>query len=85
MAKELSLKDFLDSEKMPDLANLSFEKGMKILEELVGSIESGSFSLDKSVTAYERGTALMTFLKQQLEGAEKKLKTIQLPNNSSSK
>ncbi len=79
MAKELGLKDFLDSEQAPDLGGLSFEKGIKILEELVQGVETGNLSLDKSIKAYERGSALMAHLRQLLEGAEQKLKLIQVP------
>jgi exodeoxyribonuclease VII small subunit len=80
MAKALTLKDLLESDKLPDLQSLAFENGIKILEELVEGVETGNFSLDKSIIAYERGSALMAHLKSQLEGAEQKLKMIQLPS-----
>ena len=77
MAKELTLKDLVESEGNPDLSNLAFEKGLKLLEELVQGVESGSLPLEKSIKAYERGAQLMSHLKGLLEGAEQKLKVLQ--------
>jgi exodeoxyribonuclease VII small subunit len=79
MAKELTLKDLVEAEANPDLNNLAFEKGLKLLEELVQGVESGALPLEKSIRAYERGAMLMNYLKGQLEGAEQKLKVLQQP------
>lgn len=79
MAKDLTLKDLVDAEKLPDFTGLPFEKGLKLLEELVQGVESGTLSLDRSIQAYERGAALMNYLRGLLEGAEQKLKVLQMP------
>jgi len=79
MAKELSLKDLVETDATPDLGGLAFEKGLKLLEELVQGVESGSLPLEKSIRAYERGALLMNHLKSLLEGAEQKLKVLQQP------
>lgn len=79
MAKEFTLKDLVEIETSPDLSSLAFEKGLKLLEELVQGVESGSLPLEKSIRAYERGALLMNHLKGLLEGAEQKLKVLQQP------
>jgi exodeoxyribonuclease VII small subunit len=58
------------------LEKLSFEQGMALLEELVGSVESGKLSLDSAVTTYERGTQLLELLRSHLTKAEATLKRI---------
>jgi exodeoxyribonuclease VII small subunit len=79
MAKEITLKELVDSEKKIDYSSLSFEKGIALLEELISNVEGGSLPLDKSIQAYQRGAELMTHLRGLLEGAEEKLKILQLP------
>jgi len=79
MAKELSIKDIVDADNNPELSGLAFEKGLKLLEELVQGVESGNLPLEKSIRAYERGAILMSYLKGLLEGAEQKLKVLQQP------
>lgn len=79
MAKELNLKELVEAENNPDLSGLAFEKGLKLLEELVQGVESGNLPLEKSIRAYERGSILMNHLKGLLEGAEQKLKILQQP------
>ena len=83
MAKELTIKELVDAESNPDFAGLAFEKGLKLLEELVQGVESGSLPLEKSIRAYERGAVLMNYLKSLLEGAEQKLQVLQQPAKES--
>jgi len=59
------------------IKGLSFEQGLKLLEELVAIVESGSLPLDRAVTSYERGTALLQHLRSQLSGAEERLRILQ--------
>lgn len=59
------------------IQSLSFEQGLKLLEELVAIVESGSLPLDRAVTSYERGTALLQHLRGQLSGAEERLRILQ--------
>jgi len=58
------------------IANLKFEDGLAILEDLVGKVESGRMPLDRSLEAYELASELVTFLRGLLGEAEGKLKTI---------
>jgi len=76
MAK-LKLKELLESEKMDTLTkDLSFEDGMKLMEELLDQIEDNSNNLDFAVNAYSKGSKLLELLKAQISAAEKKLEII---------
>jgi exodeoxyribonuclease VII small subunit len=55
---------------------LSFEQALKLLEEVVTSVESGSLPLDRAIGSYEHGTALIKHLRQLLAGAEEKLRVL---------
>jgi len=77
-SKEMKLEDLLGSEKPETLlTDLSFENGLKLLEELVGRVESGALPLEKAISSYEKGVALIEHLRKQLSGAEEKLKMLQ--------
>ena len=76
MAETLNLKDLLADEGEKKVPEVSFETGLKLLEELVGKVESGSLPLDKAVLSYERGVSLITHLRAVLKGAEQKLQTL---------
>jgi len=76
MAESLSLKDLLAEEGQTKVSDVNFESGLKLLEELVGKVESGSLPLDKAILSYERGVALITHLRGVLKGAEQKLQTL---------
>lgn len=65
-----------DSAKI--IAELNFEDGLKLLEELVSKAESGSMSLDNAIASYEQGTKLIEKLRALLSGAEEKLKVLQV-------
>ncbi|MFM1847348.1 MAG: hypothetical protein RL417_822 [Pseudomonadota bacterium] len=77
MAKVIGFDELLDEKGQTKLKDLSFEEGLKLLEELVTKVESGSLPLDRSVLAYERGVALMDHLRGLLSAAEKKLEMLQ--------
>lgn len=75
--KTLKLSDLLDSgDGAKRISELSFEGGLKLLEELVESVEAGTLSLDKSIVSYEKGAALISHLRNLLSGAEEKLKIL---------
>ena len=81
MADQLSLQDLLGKETTKELLHgPSFEQGVKLLEELVSKVESGSLALDKAILAYERGALLVEHLRGLLSGAEEKLKVLQRPS-----
>jgi exodeoxyribonuclease VII small subunit len=78
MAKAVTLKELLTAEDLDaKVAELSFEDGLRILEELVEQVESGALALDKAVLSYERGVALIERLRGLLSGAEEKLRLLQ--------
>ena len=81
MAKsELSVEQLLSDEKVKEkISSLSFEQALKLLEELVGSVEGGALPLERSITSYERGVALVDHLRGILTGAEEKLRVLQAP------
>ena len=83
VAKPMTLKDILLEEDVSSkLAEVSFEDGLKILDELVEKVESGTLALDKSILSYEKGVMLIEHLRKQLAGAEAKLKVLQKTNVS---
>lgn len=55
---------------------LSFEQALKLLEEVVVSVESGSLPLDRAIGSYEKGTHLIQQLRKLLSGAEEKLRIL---------
>ncbi len=78
MPKEVTLKALLTEERPSDrVKEYKFEEGMKILEELVVSVESGALPLEKAIQSYEVGANLIGHLRGLLSGAETRLKTVQ--------
>lgn len=55
---------------------LTFEEGMKRLEEIVTSLEKGSVALEDSMTLFTEGTKLSQDLQKILDEAESKIKMI---------
>ena len=55
---------------------LTFEQALKLLEEVVTSVESGSLPLDRAIGSYEHGSALIKHLRKLLSGAEEKLRVL---------
>ena len=77
MSKSLNIKELLSSSDLPALLEgISFEHGIKLLDELVGSVESGSLALNDSMRSYEVGVQLSERLRSMLDGAEQKLKLL---------
>ena len=60
------------------IENISFEKALSELEEIVRALESGKAPLDESIEAYERGIALKTFCEKKLKDAQLKIEKITL-------
>ena len=78
MAKSITLKDLLAGENVDEaLKELSFEDGLKLLEELVQRVEAGSLPLDTAIKSYEKGVLLTEKLRQLISGAEAKLEILQ--------
>lgn len=78
MSEGISLNDLLSDKQSKKISEISFEHGLKLLEQLVAKVESGTLSLDQSLLAYERGAQLMQQLRALLAGAEEKLKVLQI-------
>lgn len=80
MVKKVNLESLLTTEDNEALiSELTFEEGLKMLEELVSKVESGSLALDKAIVSYEKGVKLIDRLRSLLSGAEEKLKILQKP------
>ena len=60
------------------IVSLSFEEAMKELETIVRRLETGEQSLEDSITAYERGTALRQHCEKILKEAALKIEKITL-------
>ena len=65
----------------PDIASLSFEEALKMLEDIVRQLESGQVRLEEAVTAYERGTLLKRHCEQRLAEARAKVEKISVGPN----
>ena len=79
MSKKVNLEELLkntDSDKL--IAGLSYEDGIKLLDELVVKVEKGELSLDNAMHSYEKGMKLIERLRSLLAGAEEKLKVLQV-------
>ena len=76
--KTVSVADLLlPQAKIEAIAELSFEDGVALLEELVTKVESGTLPLEQAVIAYERGTSIRDHLQGLLKKAEAKLQIIE--------
>ncbi len=61
-----------------DIANLSFEKALAMLEEIVARLEAGKVDLEESIKIYERGEALRKHCEAKLAEAEARIEKITL-------
>ncbi len=53
-----------------------FEDDLKDLEAIVTQIDSGELSLEESISAFERGVALVRSLNQKLDEVERKVELL---------
>ncbi|QHI95803.1 exodeoxyribonuclease VII small subunit [Aristophania vespae] len=58
------------------LKDLSFEDALSELETIVRNLEGGQLTLEKAITAYERGAALRQHCEARLGEAEMRVKAI---------
>ena len=78
MAKAVTIETLLGGDiSVEQLKGLTFEQALKLLEDVVGGVESGNLPLDRAINSYEKGTALITHLRGLLSGAEEKLRMLQ--------
>lgn len=54
------------------MAELSFEKALAELEDVVSKLEKGGLSLNESLSLFEKGVKRAKFLREELGKAEKK-------------
>ena len=57
---------------------IAYEAGIAQLEALVERMESGEFSLEETLSAYERGAALHAQLNTILERGERRIQALQI-------
>ena len=55
------------------MANLTFEKAMKKLEQIVRELESGDQPLEKAIKKFEEGVQLSKFCSEKLDDTEQKI------------
>jgi exodeoxyribonuclease VII small subunit len=78
MAKSVTLEGLLSGEvSQEQVSACTFEQGIKLLEEVVTSVEAGNLPLDRAIGSYEKGTFLIQHLRTLLSGAEEKLRVLQ--------
>ena len=78
MSEGITLDQLFAAQNIDEIAGgLSFEHGLRLLEDLVAKVESGSLSLENSIASYEKGVRLIQYLKALLSGAEEKLRVLQ--------
>lgn len=83
MGKAVTLKELLAAEDpSPLLETVSFEDGLRLLDELVQKVESGSLPLETAIHSYEKGGKLIERLRSLLSGAEEKLQLFQKSERS---
>jgi len=56
--------------------NMTFEKAIARLEEIVRMLENGSAPLDESLSMFEEGVALVKLCNSRLDNAEQKIKML---------
>ena len=56
--------------------NITFEKAIEELEDIIKSLEQGDVPLDDTIELYERGSKLKDFCEKKLKDAEIKIKKI---------
>lgn len=73
----VTLEALISGEVSEEQVNaLTFEQALKLLEEVVTSVESGSLPLDRAIGSYEHGSLLIKHLRKLLSGAEEKLRVL---------
>ena len=58
------------------MTNMTFEKALAELEQIVGKLEKGAVSLNESLALFEKGVKLARFLRGELDKAERKVEIL---------
>lgn len=61
-----------------DIKDMSFERALKELEQIVGRLERGDVELEESIAIYERGEALKAHCDALLKKAEARVEKLTL-------
>jgi exodeoxyribonuclease VII small subunit len=61
---------------MSDPGSRKFEDELAVLEDIVTQIDSGELSLEESISAFERGVALVRSLNQKLDEVERRVEVL---------
>lgn len=56
--------------------NIKFEEAIEKLDSIVSKLESGSVSLDESLSLFEEGVGLIKLCNEKLETAEQKVRIL---------
>lgn len=67
-----------EAKPQSDIAGLSFEDGLRELEQIVRQLEQGDVPLEDSIRIYERGAVLKAYCETKLKEAELKVEKILL-------
>ncbi|MBI2251654.1 MAG: exodeoxyribonuclease VII small subunit [Armatimonadetes bacterium] len=59
-----------------EISNLSYEKSLKRLEEIIEMLEKGELTLDESLKNFEEGMELSSYCALKLKDAEIKIKKL---------
>lgn len=58
------------------MTNLTFEKALAELEQIVAKLEKGGISLNESLALFEKGVKMSRFLRTELDKAERKVEIL---------
>jgi exodeoxyribonuclease VII small subunit len=58
------------------MTNISFEKALADLEQVVAKLEKGGIALNESLALFEKGVKLARFLRGELDKAERKVEIL---------
>ena len=58
------------------MTNLTFEKALADLEQVVARLEKGGVSLNESLALFEKGVKLARYLRGELDKAERKVEIL---------
>ncbi len=58
------------------MTNISFEKALADLEQVVAKLEKGGIPLNESLALFEKGVKLARFLRGELDKAERKVEIL---------
>lgn len=59
------------------MENMTFEKALLELEEIITVLEKGELSLEQSIEKYEQGVKLTSFCNKELKNAKLKIEELQ--------